>query len=228
MCKINHFTGSFTLLAATLAALTLGAASAGADVAGHRAHSASTLHGHHKSHKGPLVGPRGRTGATGPQGPAGPVGPQGPKGETGATGPQGPGAVEYVYDSTAPAASEQNSPLGNAGPFKLTGSCVEPAPQLVIAVLAATNALDVQVDAVRTESDEGSPTATWFERFTQPASAAPASLMGVAATNAGDGESYAQERLTVTAPVHGQLEVFAYASEATNECHVSTVWMPAS
>jgi hypothetical protein len=213
MRKINTLTAP-SALAAALAVLALGAPAAGA----------STQHGHHKSHKS-RVGPRGKTGATGPQGIAGPAGPTGPKGET---GPQGPGASEFVYNSTAPAATEQNTPLGTAGPFKLTGSCVQAGPNLVITVLGASNTLDVQVDDLRTESDEGSPTYSWFEQFTQLASTTPASLMGLAATNAGNGESYAQARMTITSPVHGELEVYEHASEATNECHISTVWIPAS
>ena len=67
-----------------------------------------------------------------------------------------------------------------------------------------------------------------FSSFTQAISSTPAYLFGVTSTSAGDKESYAVGRLTVTSPVHGQLEIFAYAAEATNVCHISTVWTTAS
>ena len=51
-------------------------------------------------------------GRQGLPGQAGSVGPAGPAGVTGANGAQGPGAIEYTYESTAPAGSEQNTPLG--------------------------------------------------------------------------------------------------------------------
>lgn len=192
-------------------------------------------HGNSRCHAGSsritgIAGPRGATGPSGPAGPAGPAGPQGSKGAQGipgAPGPQGPGAIEYTYDSTAPAATEQNSPLGPAGPFALTGSCVQLGPKLVVVTLGASNTDAVQLDEARTEENNGVPAFTTFARNTQTPSATPSPLFGLA--NSGlSAEAYAEGRLTVTWPVHGQLAVFAYVSEATNVCHISTVWTPAS
>jgi hypothetical protein len=222
---------SLAAIAAILALLVLGATGASAHRAPTRgAHSAST-HGHRSRIRKLPVGPRGKTGPTGPQGPAGPqglAGAPGAKGEIGSTGPQGPGAVEYTYNSTAPAGTEQNTPLGVAGPFALSGNCLQLGPSLIEVSLNAANKAPVQIDDVHTESDEGSPTLIWFESFTQSVGPDPAYLFGVTSTSVGDKESYASGRLTVISPVHGQLEVFAYASEATNVCHISTVWIPAS
>jgi hypothetical protein len=228
-------TRSFLALIATtmsiVTLLVLGAVSASAHRAPARisrtAHSSCKHRGHSKSHckAGTLLlgGPQ----RTGPQGPAGPQGPQGPKGESGATGPQGPGAVEYTYNSTAPALTEQNTPLGAAGPFQLTGSCVQLGPKLVVVTLGASNSARVEFDEVRSEENNGVPTYTTFARNTQIQSAAPSPLFGLANSGLSAG-AYADGRLTVTSPVHGQLEVFTYVSQVTNVCHISTVWTPAS
>jgi hypothetical protein len=228
-----HTTRSFLTSAATttsiLALLAPGASSASAHRTPARgAHSASTRHGHKsRAHRLP-TGPRGKTGPQGPAGPKGPAGLQGAKGNTGSTGPQGPGAVEYTYNSTAPAFTEQNTPLGSAGPLALTGNCLQLGPSLIEVTLNASNPAPVQIDEMHTESDEGAAAFVLFSSFTAPASPTPAYLFGVTSTSAGDKESYADGHMTVTSPVHGQLEVFAYASEATNVCHISTVWIPAS
>jgi hypothetical protein len=228
MRKIKLLIASTAVAGAMLASLTAGACSAGARPAPRRdASGAGVRHSRKsRSHKPAVV--RGPRGAAGPAGPAGPAGAQGPKGETGAAGAQGPGAVEYVYNSTAPAGTEQNTPLGQAGPFALTGNCLQLGPSLIEVAINAVNKAPVQLDDVHTESDEGSPALIWFSSLTQSASPNPEYLFGVTSTSAGDKESYASGRLTITAPVHGELEVFAYASEATNVCHVSTVWIPAS
>ncbi len=243
MCKTRSLLSSLAVTASMLALLVLGAAVANAyrgtpaRTAGN-AHSARKHHSHRKGHgKGKpslLSGPQGSTGSqgdAGPQGktgPAGPTGPQGPKGNTGPIGPQGPGAIEYTYDSTAPALTEQNTPLGNAGPLTLTGNCLQLGPSLIEVTLDASNRDLVQIDEMHTESDEGAAAFVLFSSFTQAASPTPAYLFDVTSTSAGDKESYAVGRLTVTSPVHGQLEIFAYAAEATNVCHISTVWTPAS
>jgi hypothetical protein len=220
-----------------LASLTVGAAGASAHrTPAHRARNAHAARGHHGHGKGhgkgkSLGGPRGKIGPTGPagaQGPAGPAGAQGPMGNTGLTGPQGPGAVEYTYTSTAPALTEQNTPLGSAGPFALTGNCLQLGPSLIEVTLDASNRDLVQIDETHTESDEGAAAFVLFSSFTQAISPTPAYLFGVTSTSAGDKESYAVGHLTITSPVHGQLEIFAYAAEATNVCHISTVWTPAS
>lgn len=237
MCKIRSLLVSAIVTTSILASLALGATGASAHRApahpARNAHAARGHHGHGKGHgKGKsLSSPQGKTGPTGSQGPAGPHGPagaQGPKGDTGLTGPQGPGAVEYTYDSTAPALTEQNTPLGNAGPLALTGNCLQLGPSLIEVTLDASNRDLVQIDEMHTESDEGAAAFVLFSSFTQAASPTPAYLFGVTSTSAGDKESYAVGRLTVTSPVHGQLEIFAYAAEATNVCHISTVWTPAS
>jgi hypothetical protein len=235
MCKTRSFIGSVVATTSILALLALGAAGAGAHQtpahAGRNAHSARNHHsrrkGHGKGRPSLLSGPQGNAGAQGKTGPAGAAGPQGPKGDPGSTGPQGPGAVEYTYDSTAPAATEQNTPLGHAGPFELTGSCVQLGPKLVAVTLGASNADAVQLDEMRTEENNGVPSYTTFARNTQIPSATPDPLFGLA--NSGlSADAYADGRLTVTSPIHGQLEVFEYVSEATNVCHISTVWIPAS
>lgn len=186
-------------------------------------------HGYRKGHGkgGPslLSGPQGSAGS---QGKTGVAGPQGSKGNPGPVGPQGPGAIEYVYDSTAPAATEQNTPLGPSGPFELTGSCVQLGPKLVAVTLGASNSNSVQFDQTRTEEDDGIPAFTTFARNTQPLSLTPTSLFGLASTSLGTAYSYATGRLTVTWPVHGELEIFEYVSEVSNVCHISTVWIPAS
>jgi hypothetical protein len=235
MNKITALIAPLVLTGALLVSLAVSVSGAGAyssNIRGHRhAHSASTGHGHGKSHKGPATGARGKTGPAGPQGPAGPAGAKGAtgaKGETGTTGEQGPGAVEFSYDSTAPAFTEQNSPLGDAGPFVLSGNCLQLGPSLIEVTINETNKSNVQIDEAHTESDEGAQAWTDFNMYTVGPNPTPAYLFGVTATSAGSRESYAEGRLTVTAPVHGQLEMFAYASEGTNVCHLSTVWIPAS
>lgn len=206
-----------------LAALALGPVTGSALASsGPRAHAAAHHGRKHGRHGHTITGPRGKTG---PQGPAGAVGAAGVKGER---GEQGPGAVEYTYNSTAPAATEQNTPLGPAGPFKLTASCVQIGPTLLVVDLGASNALDVGIDNVRTEADDGSPSETSLYRFTQPAAATPSTLFGLASDATGTEESFGQGRMTVTSPGHGELEVFAYVSEGTHECHLSTIWVPAS
>jgi len=241
MCKIRSYLISVAATTSILALLALGASGANAywtpAHAGRSwtiAHSARGHHSRHKDHgrrKGKpslLSGSHGNMGPQGKTGPAGPTGPQGPKGDTGPIGPQGPGAIEYTYDSTAPAATEQNTPLGPSGPFNLTGSCVQLGPKLVTVTLSASNSNSVQFDQTRTEEDEGIPAFTTFARDTQPQSPTPAELFGLASTSLGTAESYATGRLTVTSPVHGELEVFEYVSEVSNICHISTVWTPAS
>ncbi len=209
--------------ALSIIAVALGPAATGA--LGASSHHAG---GHHSHRKPSLVGPRGATGPRGPMGAIGPAGPAGATGATGATGAQGPGAVEYTYNSSAPAASEQNTPLGPAGPFKLTASCVQLGPTLLVVDLGASNALDVGIDNVRTEADDGSPTETSLDSFTQPATSTPTTLFGLASDATGTEESYGLGHMTVTWPVHGELEVFAHVSEGTHVCHLSTVWVPAS
>ncbi len=143
------------------------------------------------------------------------------------SGGQGPGSVEYTYNSTAPAATYQNSQLGPAGPFsELTGSCTVTG-NIVEVTLGATNSDDVQIDETRTNATNGGSPLTSFESFTQPATGSPAPLLGEANDdNLGDG--YNQTTMTVAAPVHGQLQVFEHVSHANNTCHLSVVWTPAS
>ncbi len=218
-------TTTFTLLAATLATLALGTAGADAHTAHGHAHSASTSHGHRKANKGSLVGPRGKTGASGPQGAAGS---QGPKGETGAAGPQGPGAVEFTYNSRTPVFSEENTPLGNAGPFALMSNCLQLGPSVVEVNVTETNKTALGEDETRTESDDGFPATSSLFSATQGANASPAYLFGVTADGSGTQESYGQARITITAPVHGQLELFTSVSAIAEVCHISAVWIPAS
>jgi hypothetical protein len=134
--------------------------------------------------------------------------------------------VAYVYDSTAPAATEQNTPLGPAGPFSsLTGSCVV-SGNAVITAVGASNAAAVTFDDTRVESTNGVDSTT-FHTLTQQASTVPADLLGEAnTTNAGD--SYNHTSILVTAPIHGDLEVFEHVSHANNTCHISVMWTPAS
>jgi|GEM_PF-6717053 len=235
MCKSRSFLVSIATTMSLLALLALGAVGASAHRTPARgAHKARSARKHHSRRKGHghttvsvklLAGPQGKTGATGPTGPQGPKGQQG---DTGLTGAPGPGAIEHTYDSTAPAATEQDTPLGGAGPFHLTGSCVQLGPSLIEVVLGASNASTVQFDELRTDSDEGSPAETSFGRESASQTATPVGLFGMASTSAGSRESYASGRLTVTSPVHGELEVFEYVSEASNVCHISAVWTPAS
>jgi hypothetical protein len=143
------------------------------------------------------------------------------------TGQQGPGAVEYTYDSTAPAATPQNTPLGPAGPFSdLTGSCTV-SGSVVEVLLGATNSSTVYLDATRNDQTNGGTPDTFFESFSQPAASSPTVLTGEANTNnAGDG--YNHTTMTVTSPSHGTLDVFEHVSHANNTCHLSVVWTPAS
>jgi hypothetical protein len=230
MRKIPTLTGSLAPAAALLAALALQASSAGAYQAPtHDAHASTTQHGHHKSHKKSLVGPRGKTGPAGPQGPTGATGAQGAKGEPGATGPQGPGAAEYTFNSNDPVSFEQNTPLGDAGPFALTTNCLQLGSTIVEVNVAETNKTSLSDDETRTEAANGTPAYTWFNTSTEPPSGGvPVYLFGMTAENTGTGESYGQDRVTVTSPVHGQLELFVYANEVAEVCHVSAVWIPAS
>jgi hypothetical protein len=173
------------------------------------------------------AGANGAAGAKGAQGANGGTGPQGAAGATGATGPEGPGAVEYTYATSAPAASEQDTPLGAAGPFSsLTASCTV-SGSIVMVALGATNANPVSYDETRTEVTNGGTVTTTLQTATQPASSAPLDLIGEANTsNAGDGYNHAS--LVVTSPAHGDLDVFEHVSHADNTCHLSVVWTPAS
>jgi hypothetical protein len=237
MFKVRSLLISAIATTSLLASLTVGAAGASAHrTPAHLSRNSRGARRHHGHGKGrgtgkSLGGPQGKTGPSGAQGPAGPQGPAGapgPKGDTGAPGPQGPGAVEYTYTSTAPALTEQNTPLDSAGPFALTGNCLQLGPSLIEVTLDASNRDLVQIDETHTESDEGAAAFVLFSSFIQAISPTPAYLFGVTSTSAGDKESYAVGHMTVTSPLHGQLEVFAYAAEATNICHISTVWTPAS
>jgi hypothetical protein len=136
--------------------------------------------------------------------------------------------VAYAYDSTAPAATEQNTPLGPAGPFHLFASCIQLGPKLVAVLLSASNPLDVLYDESFADEENGAPPTSVFARSTQTASVTPRGLFGIASTNAGTQESYAQSTLTLTSPVHGQLSLFEYVSEGNNTCHLSLVWIPAA
>jgi hypothetical protein len=151
----------------------------------------------------------------------------GKQGQPGPPGPQGPGAVEYTYDSTAPAATLQNTPLGPAGPFsELTGSCIVSLGSVQV-WMSATNSHPVEVDVNRNDQTNGTPPLTGFASFTQPAASSPAELSAEGnSNNAGDG--YAHTTMTVTSPSHGTLDVFEHVSHANNTCHLSVVWTPAS
>jgi hypothetical protein len=213
---------------ATAIALALCLAASAAQTAtataatGHHAHGAR----HHKGKRHVRV--TTVAGPIGPQGPQGPRGPQGMTGSTGPVGPQGPGAVVYSYDSTAPAATEQNTPLGTAGPLHLTASCVQLGPNLIETNLGAANAEPVALDSTLSFQEEGAPDYTYMERFTLSPHAKPQGVFGIASTNAGTQESYGRSTMTLTSPVHGELDVYAYASEANNVCHLSVVWTPAA
>jgi hypothetical protein len=160
---------------------------------------------------------------TGQQGGPGSTGSQG---QPGSPGPQGPGAVEYSYDSTAPAATPQNTRLGPAGPFsELTGSCTV-SGSIVEVLLGATNSNTVYVDASRNDVTNGGTPGTLLESFSQPAASSPTGLTGeVNTNNAGDG--YNHTTMTVNSPSHGTLDVFEHVSHANNTCHLSVVWTPA-
>jgi hypothetical protein len=171
-------------------------------------------------------GPQGQPGSPGPQGQTGSQGPAGPQGQRGPTGPQGPGAVEYTYDSTAPAATPQNTPLGPAGPFsELTGSCYLNGNNVEVA-LGGVNINTVGLDVATTYQTDGNPVATAFASFTLPIANSPQPLMATTNSNALD--SYKHTTMTVTSPSQGTFDVFEHVSHANNTCHVSVVWTPAS
>lgn len=161
-----------------------------------------------------MAGRQGEPGLTGAQG------------QPGQTGPQGPGAVEYTYDSTAPAAAPQNTRLGPAGPFsELTGSCTVTG-SIVEVSLGETSSNTVDVDQTREEVTNGGTPSTSFASFSQPPVSSPITLSAEANTNnAGDG--YNHTTLTVTASTHGTLDIFEHVSHANNTCHLSVVWTPA-
>jgi hypothetical protein len=197
-----------------------------------RGHQASHRHHPHGNHyvitstSQVSPGVLGELEGHGVNGANGHAGATGATGATGTTGPQGPGAVEYTYNSTAPAASDQNTPLGPAGPFSdLTGSCTVNAG-IVSVALGATNQLDVAYDETRIMIENGSPAPTQLVSQTQAASATPATLIALPNDNA-LGDSYTQASLTVTSPVDGVLDVFGHVSYADNTCHLSVVWTPA-
>jgi hypothetical protein len=176
------------------------------------------------------AGQQGQPGSPGEQGPPGPQGQPGrtgPQGQPGQPGPQGPGAVEYTYDSTAPAATLQNTPLGPAGPFsELTGSCTVSGSTVEV-LLGAANRNTVNVDVTRNDQTNGVPPITSFASFSQPATNSPAALSGEAnSNNAGDGFNHTT--MTVTSPSNGTLDLFEHVSKANNTCHLSVVWTPAS
>jgi hypothetical protein len=107
----------------------------------------------------------------------------------------------------------------------LTGSCVV-SGNAVITAVGASNPAAVTFDETRVESTNGVDSTT-FRTLTQQASAMPADLLGEAnTTNAGD--SYNRTSILVTAPIHGDLEVFEHVSHANNTCHISVMWTPAS
>jgi hypothetical protein len=215
---------SAALLLAALAGPT-GAQAAAAHHRQPRAHGARKHHRHGKGHthvSTTVVGPAGPQGPRGPQGATGNAGPAGP------VGPQGPGAVLYTYDSTAPAATEQNTPLGPAGPLHLTASCLQLGPSVVEVLLGSSHPSAVQFDLFLTEENEGALPAGNMVRFTDPPAPLPVGLLGLAATSIGTQESYSHATMTMTDPVHGQLSVFEYVSEGNNECHLSAMWTPAA
>jgi hypothetical protein len=208
-----------TSIPAALAALMLTAA-AGAQAAPQHHHGArAARHRKHHTHVSVIVGPAG---------PQGPRGPQGATGSPGPAGPQGPGAALFTYDSTAPAATEQNTPLGVAGPLHLTASCVQLGSSLVEVVLGASHTSIVQYDEALTVQDEGATPTSDLWRITDPVTPLPQGLLGLAATGVGTKESYLQSTITLTQPAHGQLSVFEYVSQATNTCHLTAMWTPAS
>jgi hypothetical protein len=169
----------------------------------------------------------GRQGEPGSAGAQGQPGIPGKQGQPGQSGPQGPGAVEYTYDSTAPAATPQNTRLGPAGPFsELTGSCTV-IGTIVEVSLGETNSNTVDADQTRQDLTNGGTPLTSFASFSQPAVSSPITLSAEANTNnAGDG--YNHTTLTVTAPTHGTLDIFEHVSHANNTCHLSVAWTPAS
>jgi hypothetical protein len=174
-----------------------------------------------------VAGPQGQPGPQGPTGPSGQRGPAGPQGQRGATGPQGPGAAEYTYDSTAPAATPQNTQLGPAGPFsELAGSCYLNGSNVEV-WLSAVNINTVGLDVATSYETDGSPVATGFVSFTWPIASSPQPLVVESnSTNAND--SYRHTTMTVTSPSQGTLDVFEHVSHANNTCHMSVVWTPAS
>ncbi|MHB8491304.1 MAG: hypothetical protein ACYDA6_03695 [Solirubrobacteraceae bacterium] len=218
-----HSLSTTTVAALALAGLCLAVPGAGTALARHG--GAGNHHRHHHSrhshprHTGRL---EPRNGATGASGPAGPTG------ATGARGATGPGAEEYVYNSTAPAATEQNTPLGEAGPLMLAGSCVQLGPSLIEVELGATNSALVQLDEVVLREDEGTPLAPSFASSTRNPTPLPSPLLALPASSGGTKESHLTAQLTVTSPGAGTLNVFAYVSEASNVCHMSVVWTPAA
>jgi hypothetical protein len=228
---------AFPLIGVSVSILAFSTAASAQRSAAHAQHSSKTIFAC-EGHKGGTLyiarSCRGRDrrvvwNAVGPQGIAGApgsAGPQGQAGATGATGAQGPGAALYTYDSTAPAATEQNTPLGAAGPFSsLTGSCTV-SGKIVAVVLGAVNTHQVTYDQTRTEITNGGTTTTTFQTAVQPASSTPADLLGEAnSTSVGDG--YNHTSMIVTDPVHGDLEVFEHVSHAANTCHISVIWTPA-
>jgi hypothetical protein len=156
----------------------------------------------------------------------GPEGQPGPRGPQGQPGPQGPGAVEYTYDSTAPAATLQNTPLGPAGPFsELTGSCTVSGINVKV-TLGETNSNNVLGDETQNWVANGGTPQTNFYEISWVATSSPVTLLEASSNNVGD--SFSHTTLTVTSPSHGTLDIFEQVSHANNTCHVSVVWTPAS
>jgi hypothetical protein len=174
-----------------------------------------------------ISGPAGLSGAPGIAGTAGATGPQGPAGLAGPAGPQGPGAAEYSYTSTAPAATDQNTDLGAAGPFSsLTASCTV-SGSIVSVLLSAVNGQAVTYDETRVEATNGVAPETTFQTVTQPPSTPPSVLIAESNTN-NVADGFTHDSLIVTSPTHGTLEVFEHVSHAANTCHLSVVWTPAA
>lgn len=146
------------------------------------------------------------------------------RGPTGQTGAAGPGALEYTYDTSTPTATEQNTPLGPAGPFsKLTGSCTTSNGAVTVA-LGAINAQALTIDRTQTEQSAPAAANTTLQTVNQAAASSSADLLDETSSS---GESYNQATLTLTAPVHGMLEVFEHVSRTNNTCHLSVTWTPA-
>jgi hypothetical protein len=162
---------------------------------------------------------------TGPVGARGAAGAPGQPGQPGSPGSPGPGAAEFTYD--APAGPASSTPIGTAGPFTLSGTCLFGGGLIDHLSLNATTSSNVIFDQGGQAVTDGGPPGAVQGTINFGVHPQPLMLLQLSnSTMVNDSSSFTT--LVLTTPVHGTLTVFQHVSLKQNDCHMSIVWTPAS
>ena len=162
------------------------------------------------------------TGPPGPPGPAGPAGAAGATGAPGSTGARGPDATSLVFNG-AGATTPTAATLGTAGPYSLSGECIEPS-----AGTTTTRLLELG-PAATIDGFDMVGTATHALSLAFPAHPTAAQLVSVTSTTTTPETSYFHLLLLATSETAADLQITISAvGGATNTCHASVVAIPAS